>query len=122
MLIADAETRPDPDTLAQTGVGFYQKEARKSACSGSVLLRIAATATANASATFPNIGAVTPEKPKYRFPEGLRKNLEVFGAWQLRERAPVRILYLAESPLTVMASARWGCRACRPTHAPRGLS
>ena len=57
-----------------------------------------------------NIGEVTPEKPKYRFPDGLAKGLELFGAWQ-RERRQHRIIWLVESPFTVMKFAQMGLPA-----------
>jgi DNA primase len=61
-----------------------------------------------------NIGEATPEKPKYRFPEGLHKGLELFGARQLRERAPLRIIYLVESPFSVMKFHQLGFPAVSP--------
>lgn len=49
-----------------------------------------------------NLDQITPEKPKYRFPEGLHKALEVFGAFELKSQAPMRVIYLVESPLCVL--------------------
>jgi DNA primase len=57
---------------------------------------------------------VTPEKPKYRFPEGLHKGLEMFGACQLKEKAPYRFVYLVESPLCVMKFHQLGLPAVSP--------
>jgi hypothetical protein len=39
-----------------------------------------------------NIGEVTAERPKYRVPAGLQKQLEVWGAFQLKDQAPIRVL------------------------------
>ncbi len=60
------------------------------------------------------IGEVTAEKPKYRFPDGLHKSLEMFGAWQLKEKAPRRIVWLVESPFTVMRFHQMGLPAVSP--------
>jgi DNA primase len=60
------------------------------------------------------IGEATPEKPKYSLTAGLHKGLEMFGAWQLKEKAPRRSIYLVESPLAVMKFHQMGVPAVSP--------
>jgi len=103
------------ETLDRYAVGFYENDMRKSAYNGSVMLRISRYSDgATVGYLVRNIGEITPEKPKYRFPEGLHKNLELWGAWQLKEKAPHRIVYLVESPFTVMHFAQLGLPAVSP--------
>jgi DNA primase len=54
---------------------------------------------------------VTPEKPKYVFPKGFQKSREVFGAWQLKDKAQLRTCFLVESPFAVMAFWQKGFHA-----------
>lgn len=56
----------------------------------------------------------TQAEPKYLFPKGVQKGLEVFGAWQLRQYlglARLKIAYLVESPFCVMKFAQLGLPA-----------
>jgi hypothetical protein len=57
---------------------------------------------------FSNIGEITQEKPGYRFPAGLQKGLELFGAYQLKEKAPHRVVFLVELPFAVMPFSQRG--------------
>jgi DNA primase len=61
-----------------------------------------------------NIGEVTQERPKYVLPRGLQKGLELFGAWQVKEKAPLRVLYVVESPFAVMKFSQLGFAAVSP--------
>ena len=92
-----------PATLERYGVFEYYNASRKSVYNGSVMIRISRYSDGECVGYLSrNIGEVTAEKPKYRFPEGLQKSLELFGAWQLKDQAPIRVLYLVESPFSVM--------------------
>ena len=53
-------------------------------------------------------------EPKYLWPKGFRKSLELFGAVQLKEghgALPLRRVFLLESPFAVMKFAQLGFRA-----------
>lgn len=103
----------EPATLERYGVFEYQNNSRKSVYNGSVMLKISRHSDGECVGYLSrNIGEVIPEKPKYRFPEGLHKSLEVFGAWQLKQAGTVfRILYVVESPFAVMAFHQKGMPA-----------
>lgn len=62
-----------------------------------------------------NIGEVSPEKPKYLFPNGVSKGL-LFGAWQIKNEAtlPLRVVYLVESPFSVLGFSQLGLLAVSP--------
>ena len=63
-----------------------------------------------------NIGEVTAENPKYLFPTGVRKSLELFGAWQIKNDASKRLptLHVVESPLCVLKFWQLGYAAVSP--------
>jgi DNA primase len=93
-----AERGLSQEALDRYGVGYYQNDSRRSAYNSSVLLRVSRYSDGETVGYLSrNIGDPTPEKPKYRFPDGLHKGLEMFGAWQLKEdhKLPVRVCYLA---------------------------
>jgi DNA primase len=105
------------ETLARYEVGFYQNDSRRSPYNGSVMLKIRRWSDGECVGYLSrNIGEVTPDKPKYRFPAVLQKNLELFGAWQLKQdgNLPLRILFLVESPLCVMRFHQLGFPAVSP--------
>jgi DNA primase len=103
------------ETLKRYGVGFYENLSRRSQFNGSVLLRISRYSDGECVGYLSrNVGEVTAEKPKYCFPQGLAKGLELFGAWQLKEQAPIRVVYLVESPFAVMAFHQRGLPAVSP--------
>jgi DNA primase len=92
-----------PETLERYGVGEYNNPARQSPYKGKILIRIQRFSDgATVAYLSRNIGDVTPEQPKYRFPANFHKSLELFGAWQLKEQSPVRVLYVVESAFSVM--------------------
>lgn len=112
-----AERGLEQATLDRYGVGFYQNDSRQSAYNGSVMLKIRRYSDGECVGYLSrNVGEITPEKPKYRFPAGLHKGLELFGAWQLKSdgHLPLRICYLVESPFTVMAYHQKGLPAVSP--------
>jgi DNA primase len=55
-------------------------------------------------------------EPKYVWPSGFHKGLEVFGASVMKEdhQLPVRVCYLVESPFTVMKFWQMGLPAISP--------
>lgn len=93
-----------PGTLERFGVFQYDNPARKSVYRGKILLPVRRWSDGELVAYL----ARTPEpkegEPKYVWPNGFHKSLEVFGAVQLREdhRLPLRIVYLVESPFAAM--------------------
>lgn len=104
-----------PTTLQHFGVGFYENPARRSVYNGSVMLKIRRYSDGECVGYLVrNIGDVSPEKPKYVFPKGLSKSVELFGAFQLKEKAPIRVLYVVESPFAVMAFHQKGFPAVSP--------
>lgn len=91
------------ETLDRYGVGQYSNPARKSGYSGMVMLPILRFVDgAKVGYLARNITEVTPEKPKYRVPAGLQKQLELWGAVQLKDQAPIRVLYVVESAFSAM--------------------
>jgi hypothetical protein len=94
----------EPRTLEHFGVGEYNNPARASAYKGKILLPVKRwkdSQLVGYLARNPNPGE---GEPKYVWPKGFHKSLEVFGAVQLRDEheLPLRIVYLVESPLAVM--------------------
>jgi len=106
------------ETCQKYEVFEYNNPKRRSAYSGSVMLKIRRYSDGECVGYLSrNIGEVTPEKPKYRFPEGFHKGLELFGAWQIKNEVPslpLRVGYLVESPLAVLKFAQSGFPAVSP--------
>jgi hypothetical protein len=104
-----------PRTCERYGVGQYDNPARQSAYKGRVLIRMqrfsdgARSATWRTTSRRRKVGA-----PEYAMPPGIHMSLEVFGAWQLKERSPLRIVYLVESPFAVMRFHEMGLPAVSP--------
>jgi DNA primase len=105
-----------PGTLERFGVFHYDNPARKSAYRGKILLPVRRWGDGELVAYL----ARTPEpkegEPKYVWPNGFHKSLELLGAWQLRNEftLPLRIVYLVESPFAVMAFHQMGLPAVSP--------
>ena len=53
-------------------------------------------------------------EPKYLWPKEFHKGLELFGAFQLKEKVPIRVLYLVESPFCVLKFYQLGFPAVSP--------
>ena len=91
-----------PETLDCFGVGQYDNPKRQSAYKGKILLPVRRWVDGELVGYL----ARTPEpedgEPKYIWPKGFAKHLEVFGAFQLKEKGPQRVLYVVESPFAVM--------------------
>jgi DNA primase len=103
------------DACNRYGVFQYDNPKRRSVYSGSVLLKIARWSDGECVGYLSrNIGDITPERPKYLLPKGLQKGLELFGAWQLKEKAPIRVLYVVESPFCVVKFHQLGFPAVSP--------
>lgn len=99
------------ETLDRYEVFQYENPKRKSVYSGSVMLKIRRWSDSEPVAYLVrNIGEVTAENPKYRFPPKFQKSLEVFGAHQIRLSAgsalPLRVVYVVESPFACMKFAQ----------------
>lgn len=96
----------------------YNNPARRSAYSGSVMLKMRRYSDGECVGYLSrNIGEVTQERPKYVLPKGLHKHLELFGAWQIKnevKQLPVRICYLVESPFAVLRFHQLGFHAVSP--------
>lgn len=92
-----------PGTLERYEVGYYENMSRRSPYNGSVMLKIRRYSDGECVGYLVrNIGEITPEKPKYVFPKGVHKSLELWGAWQLKGQGPIRVLYIVESAFSVM--------------------
>lgn len=99
------------ETLDKFEVFQYHNPARKSAYSGSVMLKIRRWSDGECVGYLSrNVGEITPERPKYVFPKGLQKSLEVFGAVQIKNahEGALRLAYLLESPFAVMKFSQLG--------------
>lgn len=96
------------ETLDHYGVFEYDNPKRKSAYSGKIMLPVRRYVDGEV------VGYLARAKegePKYLFPKGVHKGLEVFGAWQLKASQPQRVVYLVESPFCVMAFHQLGLPA-----------
>lgn len=107
------------ETCKRYEVFQYDNPARRSAYSGSVMLKIRRYSDGECVGYLSrNIGEITPAKPKYCFPKGFHKGLEVFGAWQIKNEVqaqlPLRLVYLVESPFAVMKFHQLGLQAVSP--------
>ena len=105
-----------PATLARYEVGEYSNPSRQSAYKGKILLPVRRWKDGELVAFL----ARTPEpkegEVKYVWPKGFSKHLELFGAWQLKNDVslPVRVVYVVESPLSVLKFAQLGFPAVSP--------
>ena len=113
------------------GVFCYNNPARKSAYSGRVMIPVGDVV----GQLYGYLGRHVPDNPpnqqtnkdipKYLFPNGLEKSKYLFGAHELSSgkvlrpdgqfhQAPVRVVYLVESPFCVMKFASYGLPAVSP--------
>lgn len=106
------------ETLKRFEVFEYNNPKRRSAYSGSVMLKIRRYSDGECVGYLArNIGEITQEKPKYRFPANFQKGLELFGAWQIKNdprQLPLRVVYVVESPFAVMHFDQLGFPAVSP--------
>lgn len=91
--------------LEKYGVFCYENKARKSAYSGRVMIPVKdveGTLYGYLGRHIQDSKKPSPETPKYLFPAGLPKSRFLFGAHELWEGHPHRIVYLVESPFCVI--------------------
>ena len=104
---------PDAAIREKYGCFCYHNPARKSAYSGRVMLPV----KDSAGALFGYLGrSIVPEtEPKYLFPKNLPKSRFLFGSAEILAGtfgpAPLRVVYLVESPFCVMKFAMYGLPA-----------
>ena len=100
-----------PATLLTYEVGLYDNPKRQSAYKGKILLPVTRWKDGELVAYLARTSEPKDGQPKYIWPKGFQKSLEVFGAFLLKERAPIRVLYLVESPFAVMKFLQHGLPA-----------
>jgi len=104
-----------PETLERYGVGYYENPARKSQYNQSVMLPVRRMEDgATVAYVSRNVGEATAENPKYRFPAGFHKSLELWGAWELNGTSPRKLVVVVESMFAVMALYQKGFAAVSP--------
>lgn len=104
------------ETLKRFGVFCYSNPARKSAYTGKIMIPIHRFKDGELVAYLARDTRPAEERgedPKYIFPKGFAKQLELFGICQLKEKTH-RVLYLLESPFAVMAFHQHGLAAVSP--------
>ncbi len=108
-----AERGFSADTLQKYGVGQYDNPARRSVYRGKILLPVRRWDGELVAylARDPRPAEVRGEDPKYIWPKGFQKHLEVFGGTQLKEKAPHRVVFVVESPFTVLSFSQHGFAA-----------
>lgn len=104
------ERVPDAGITSRFGVFYYENNARKSGVNGHVLIPIKDLEGVCYGYLARNIGEVTQERPKYRWPANLPKSRFIFGGYELTEK-PVKVCYLVESPFTVLKFCSFGLPA-----------
>lgn len=121
------------ETLKLYGVGEYRNPSRKSLYTGKVLFPIRRFSDGQKVGYLARTIAEDSTDPKYIFPKGFHKQLEVFGAWQLKQKfgqstragtssganasgptLPLRVGFVVESPLCVMKYWQLGLYAVSP--------
>ncbi len=120
------------ETLKVFGVGQYFNPSRKSIYMNKVLFPVLRFSDGVKTGYLARTIEQDSTDPKYIFPKGFHKQLEVFGAWQLKqlcqgtpvsngagERAsgltlPLRVGFVVESPLCVMKYWQMGLYAVSP--------
>lgn len=100
-----------PSTLEHFGVGQYDNPKRRSVYKGKILFPISRYADGQLVGYLARTPDPAEGEPKYIWPKGFHKALEVYGAWRLKEKAPIRVLYLVESPLCVLRFYQLGLPA-----------
>ena len=107
---------PDKTIRDRYGVIFYQNDKRKSNVNRHVLIPIKDIEGVQYGWLARNIGETTAEQPKYRWPAGLPKGKFLFGAHELKNAhaLPLKVVYVVESPWSVMRFASLGFHAVSP--------
>lgn len=120
------------ETLKLFGVGQYFNPSRKSLYSNKILFPVRRFKDGVKTAYLARTIEENSADPKYIFPKGFHKQLEVFGAWQIKQLAqeagasnasgerasgltlPLQVGYVVESPLCVMRYWQMGLYAVSP--------
>jgi DNA primase len=120
------------ETLKLFGVGQYRNPSRKSLYTDKVLFPVRRFSDGCKVGYLARTIAEDSTDPKYIFPKGFHKQLEVFGAWQIKQLAetagasnvsgvnasgltlPLRVGFVVESPLCVMKYWQMGFYAVSP--------
>lgn len=105
-----------PETLETFGVGLYDNPKRQSRYKGKILLPVRRFVDGEVVAYLARTPEPAEGEPKYIFPKGFAKHLELFGCWQLKEKGclPLRVGFLVESPFCVMRFHQLGLPAVSP--------
>lgn len=101
-------------TLERFGAFEYFNPSRKSAYQGRILIRIQRFSDGGTVGYLVRDQRGKEERgdsPKYLFPAGVHKSLELWGSFQLKDTAPHRIVYLVESAFCVMRFHQLGLPA-----------
>lgn len=104
-----------PEALKHFDVGQYDNPARQSVYKDKILLPVRRMDGELVAYLARN--PETNDQPKYIWPKGFNKHLELFGAWQIKNEArnlPIRFVYLVESPFCVMKFWQLGFPAVSP--------
>jgi DNA primase len=120
------------ETLKLFGVGQYRNPSRKSLYTDKVLFPVRRFSDGCKVGYLARTIAKDSTDPKYIFPKGFHKQLEVFGAWQIKQLAekagasnasgehasgltlPLQVGYVVESPLCAMKYWQMGLYAVSP--------
>src|ERR1700704_2197066 len=126
------------ETLKVFGVGQYRNPSRKSLYTDKVLFPVRRFSDGCKVGYLARTIAKDSTDPKYIFPKGFHKQLEVFGAWQIKQLAekagasnasgedvsgpiqhhpqslPLKVGFVVESPLCVMKYWQMGFPAISP--------
>jgi len=120
------------ETLKVFGVGQYFNPSRKSLYSHKILFPVRRFAEGVKTGYLARTIEENSSDPKYIFPKGFHKQLEVFGAWQIKQLAeragasdasgvnasgltlPLRVGFVVESPRCVMKYWQMGFYAVSP--------
>lgn len=107
-----------PETLKHFGVFEYDNPKRQSQYKGKILFPIRRFKDGAVVGYLARNPKPAEGEPKYLFPKGVFKHLEMFGSWQLKndqgQVVPRRLVYLVESPLCVMKFWQMGLPAVSP--------
>lgn len=102
---------PNKEILYRFGVGCYSNPARKSLYTSKIMLPILRLDGQKVGYLARNIAPKEGE-PKYIFPKGFLKHLELYGVYELGQKH--KVIYLVESPFCVLKFATYGLPAVSP--------
>lgn len=109
---------PSVEVVRDYGVGYYFNPGRKSKYQGKVLMPIRNGRSGSVVGYLARSIVVDDKNPKYLFPANLPKSLFLFGAYEIRQGkfgpAPLKKLWVVESPFCVLKYALMGIPAVSP--------